>query len=145
MNAEYLGALNKSSNVTDVEGGEKTKGRRRSKYQRFQCILLLTIFTKQVFQMVLLIRLIYLFLASTSQTCGILIPQPGINPMSPAVEVQIINHWPNSEVPKIVFKSLVYISHCRWPYELEGFIVDLEFKFSLGNLICKPQSEILTK
>lgn len=65
--------------------------------------------------------------------------------MSPAVEVQILNHWPNSEVPKIVFKSLVYISHCADGPMNSGFIVDLEFKFSLGNLICKPQSEIATK
>lgn len=65
--------------------------------------------------------------------------------MSPAVEVQILNHWTNKEVPKIVFKSLVYISHCSDGPIDSGFILDLEFKFSLGNLICKPQSEIANK
>ena len=31
--------------------------------------------------------------------CGILVPQPGIEPTPPAVEAQSLNHWTTSEVP----------------------------------------------
>ena len=31
--------------------------------------------------------------------CGILVPQPGIKPMPPAVEVWSLNHWTTREVP----------------------------------------------
>ena len=32
-------------------------------------------------------------------SCVILVPQPGIEPMLPAVEVQILNHWTTRGVP----------------------------------------------
>ena len=32
--------------------------------------------------------------------CGILVPQPGIEPVPPAVEARILNHWTTREVPK---------------------------------------------
>ena len=31
--------------------------------------------------------------------CGILVPQPGIEPMPPEVEGQSLNHWTTMEVP----------------------------------------------
>ena len=31
--------------------------------------------------------------------CGILVPQPGIEPVPPAVEAQSLNHWTAREVP----------------------------------------------
>ena len=31
--------------------------------------------------------------------CGILVPQPGIEPAPPAVEAQSLNHWTAREVP----------------------------------------------
>ena len=31
--------------------------------------------------------------------CGILVPQPGIEPVPPALEVQSLNHWTAREVP----------------------------------------------
>ena len=34
--------------------------------------------------------------------CGILFPQPGIKPASPALEVQSLNHWTTREVPRIL-------------------------------------------
>ena len=34
-----------------------------------------------------------------SAACGILIPQPGIEPMPPALEVQSFNHWTSKETP----------------------------------------------
>ena len=33
---------------------------------------------------------------------GILVPQPGIEPQPPALEAQILNHWPTREVPGVV-------------------------------------------
>ena len=32
--------------------------------------------------------------------CGILVPQPGIEPAPPAVEARRPNHWTTREVPK---------------------------------------------
>ena len=39
-----------------------------------------------------------LFWGLHREACGILVPQPGIKPMLPAVETQNLNHW---EVPKV--------------------------------------------
>ena len=33
--------------------------------------------------------------------CGILVPQPGIEPMLPAMKVQSLNHWTTREVPLV--------------------------------------------
>ena len=35
--------------------------------------------------------------------CGILVPQPGIEPTPPAVEAQSLTHWTAREVPKKIF------------------------------------------
>ena len=35
--------------------------------------------------------------------CGILVPQPETEPMSPAVEVRSPQHWTTREVPQILF------------------------------------------
>ena len=47
--------------------------------------------------------------------CGILVLQPGIEPMSPALGAQSLNHWTAREVPTLtvlylIFKFLNYIS-----------------------------------
>ena len=39
-----------------------------------------------------------LFLAAPRGACGTLVPQPGIEPVPPAVEVQSLNHWTAREV-----------------------------------------------
>ena len=33
--------------------------------------------------------------------CGILVPQPGIEPVPPALEAQSLNHWTTREVPRV--------------------------------------------
>ena len=46
--------------------------------------------------------------------CGILVPQPGIEPLLPAVEAQSFNHWTAREVPiqQILYVTLtMYCSH----------------------------------
>ena len=40
-----------------------------------------------------LFYLIFYFLWPHRVACGILAPRPGIEPMSPAVETQSLNHW----------------------------------------------------
>ena len=35
--------------------------------------------------------------------CGIVVPQPGTEPMPPVVEVRSLNHWIAREVPKLRF------------------------------------------
>ena len=55
-----------------------------------------------IFHEALMIYLFFNFylLATPCMACGILVPQPGIEPMSPAVETQSLNHWTAREVPK---------------------------------------------
>ena len=38
--------------------------------------------------------------------CGILLPWPGIEPTTPAVEAQSLNHWTAREVPKLLILDL---------------------------------------
>ena len=33
------------------------------------------------------------------KACGMLVPQPGVEPAPPAVEAQSLNHWTTREVP----------------------------------------------
>ena len=41
------------------------------------------------------------------EACGILVPQPGIESISPALKVQSLKHWTIREAPeKIFFESL---------------------------------------
>ena len=37
------------------------------------------------------------------KSCGILVPQPGIEPVSSAVEAQSLNHWTTREAPLSLF------------------------------------------
>ena len=48
------------------------------------------------FKEVFLFLFIYLF---GRAACGILVPQPGMEPSPPAVEEQSLNHWTAREVP----------------------------------------------
>ena len=50
------------------------------------------------------------FLLLCHQTCGILIPQPRIKLMAPALEGWSLNHWTTKEVPHCAF---IYLTkHC---------------------------------
>ena len=40
------------------------------------------------------------FLWPCHAACGILVPQPGIEPTPPVLEVLSLNHWATREVPK---------------------------------------------
>ena len=39
--------------------------------------------------------------------CGVLAPQPGVEPMPPALEVQSPNHWTTREVPGLDFEQIL--------------------------------------
>ena len=53
----------------------------------------------------------YLFTYSLHHAAHkILVPQPGIKPVSPAVEAQTLNHWTTREAPE-KFKVLLRDSH----------------------------------
>lgn len=43
--------------------------------------------------------LVFVFFWPWHMACGILVPWPGIEPASPAVEAQTLNHWTTSKVP----------------------------------------------
>ena len=44
--------------------------------------------------------------------CGILVPQPGTEPMPPAVEAWSLNHWTAREVPHEYLLSINYMQYC---------------------------------
>ena len=44
--------------------------------------------------------------------CRILVPQPGIEPVPPVVEVQSLNHWTAKEVPEDDFYVCVCVCVC---------------------------------
>ena len=50
-------------------------------------------------------------------TCGILVPQPGIEPTPPAEEAQSLNHWTAREVPIFITLKKITVSILT----LEGF------------------------
>ena len=45
---------------------------------------------------------IYLFIGNLA-ACGILVPQPGIEPRSLVVKAQNLNHWTSREFPRFIF------------------------------------------
>ena len=47
----------------------------------------------------LLVSLIFFFFLSLPVACGILVPQPGIEPRPSAVKMWSINHWTAREFP----------------------------------------------
>lgn len=51
-----------------------------------------------------MIYLIFFWLCCV--TCGFLVPQPGIKPVSPALGAWSPNPWTSKEVPLIVFKRI---------------------------------------
>ena len=57
---------------------------------------------------------IYLFFLSFDHAaCRILFPPPGIEPTSPAVEVQSLNHWTTREVSLFIFESTCLLFHSQ--------------------------------
>ena len=46
---------------------------------------------------------VFFFFLLHCAVCGLLVPQPGIKPMPPAVEAQFPNHWTSREVPRYFF------------------------------------------
>ena len=43
----------------------------------------------------------FLFFGCTSRHAGILVPQPGVELVPPAVEARSLNHWTAREVPRL--------------------------------------------
>ena len=63
-----------------------------------------------------------LFGAIYHSACRILAPQPGIEPASPALKAQGLNHWtirefPDSDLLNDFIKTCVYIYKCIGLYE----------------------------
>ena len=53
------------------------------------------------------------FFGHTAQHVGILVPQPGIEPVPPAVEAWSLNHWTTREAPDVQLFELSEISLLR--------------------------------
>ena len=59
--------------------------------------------------------LFFLFLAMPYTACEILVPQPGIKPMPPAVEAWSLNHWTTREVPVYLPLFLIFLNFFSYP------------------------------
>ena len=42
--------------------------------------------------------------------CGILVPQPGVKPVRPALEAWSVNHWTAREVPNFFFLFNLFLA-----------------------------------
>ena len=51
--------------------------------------------------------MIFFFFWLCHMVCGISVPQPGIEPAHPAVEVWRLNHWTAREVSSVLFDAIV--------------------------------------
>ena len=58
-------------------------------------IYIYLIFFRELFLLLFILKQFWLY----HMSCGILVSQPGIEPMLPAVEVQSLNHWATRGVP----------------------------------------------
>ena len=58
----------------------------------------------------LFIHLFIYFYWPRHAACGILVPQSGIEPTPPAVNVQSLSHWTTREVPESAFRTLFLYS-----------------------------------
>ena len=62
--------------------------------------------------------------------CRILVPQPGMEPMTPGVGAQSLNHWTAREVPTWpLLKGIKEITMTQWPNMLciiKGAIASIE-------------------
>ena len=73
---------------------------------------------------------IYLFIWPHHAVCGILVPQPGIEPMSLALKVQNLHRWTTREVPD---SSVLKISYKG--YLGEGYIANLNIDWVSDNRV----------
>ena len=55
---------------------------------------------------------------STKHACGILVPQPGIEPMSPEVEAWSLNHWTTRDVLENCIYIYICVCVCVYTYFL---------------------------
>ena len=53
----------------------------------------------------------YIYLSVPSLSCGIwdLVPQPRIEPMTPALGAQSLSHWTTRQVPQVFHFSLTFV------------------------------------
>ena len=49
---------------------------------------------------------LFFFFLPHPVVCRILVPQPGIKPMPPAMRAQSLNHWTTREVPSVYFEMI---------------------------------------
>ena len=54
---------------------------------------------------------VFVFVLPSHVACGILVPQPGIEPLLPATEAQSLNHWTTREVPHGEFLNDLTVIH----------------------------------
>ena len=56
-----------------------------------------------------------LFIWQHCESCWILVPWPGIEPVPPAVEAQSLNHWTTREIPRSIFLSISHLQSWSTP------------------------------
>ena len=76
------------------------------------------------------IKLHFLVFRSYPGACEFLVPQPGIEPAPPALEVQSLNHWTTWEAPRCSFIALLLFSASAVPTS----VLHVEFFLETWNL-----------
>ena len=84
---------------------------------------LIFLFTRLIFIHVtsflsLFLKLIFKLLA---MPCGMFIPQPGIEPIPPAVEAWNVNHWTTRKVPHLIFRLLFWPRNSAFYLQTQAF------------------------
>ena len=92
---------------------------------------------------------LFLFFCSQQATCGVLVPQPGIEPVPPEVEVWNPNHWTIRKVPKsvdsgrreYVHNVVIQGNHVTWTFKAhaskkKGSILHFKKKKNLVVVTC---------
>ena len=71
--------------------------------------------------------------------CGILVPRPDIEPMSPALEAWTLNHWTTREVTMVYFRVHSSVVH---PVGFDECCVTQNDSFTALNILCLPFSHL---
>ena len=81
------------------------------------------------------------FFCLCCMACEILVPQPEIEPMPPALEAQSLNHWTTRGVPALGPFRQKFCLECVFPRQ--GLVWRADFTFSLCvRLTCVPGTQV---
>ena len=79
--------------------------------------------------------------------CGILVPRPGIEPVTPAVEVPSPNHWSTREVPRRISKDVqvlaTWVGAPACPRVADPLVLQGSLDYTSPETTSKPYSQLV--